>query len=155
VSHRRAALRGCASLLSGVLLTLAAGCTGAGFVPAACRSVERTPDGELASDVIGTWEGFGIDSRLVYVFEEGGDFRFIEPPNTYAPGGLEDEGSWIVLAEDELSVTWSGGEATAWIAEVTEANLLLTSASAFEDGSEPWTETWSRVCCTGSPRPCL
>ncbi|MDP7114780.1 MAG: hypothetical protein QGH45_22595 [Myxococcota bacterium] len=155
MAERWAALGGGAPFLATAILALTMGCTGAGFTPSACRTVSRTPDGDLASDVIGTWEGFGIDSRLVYVFEEGGDFRFVEPPNRYAPSGLEDEGSWSVLAADELSVTWSGGGATTWIAEVTEAHLLLTNASAFDDGSEPWTDTWSRVCCTGSPKPCF
>lgn len=131
-----------------------AGCTGSAFSPAACRTVTKAVEGDLAADVVGTWEGYGIDSRLVYVFEDGGDFRFLEPPNRYAPSGLEDEGSWIVLGEDEVSVTWSDGRSSAWTAEVTDANLLLTSASAFGD-DDAWTETWSRVCCTGSPKPCF
>ncbi len=147
-----------AALVAGASIALAgliAGCTGSGFTPAACHTVSHPPEGDLAADVVGTWEGYGIDSRLVYLFEEGGGFRFIEPPNRHAPGGLEDEGSWIVLGEDELSVAWGDGNSSSWIAEITEANLLLTSASAFEDGEEPWTETWSRVCCTGSPSPCF
>ena len=155
MTERRAALGRGVALSCAAILALSAGCTGAGFTPAACHTVSRIPDGDLASDVIGTWEGFGIDSRLVYVFEEGGGFRFVEPPNSYAPGGLEDEGSWSILAADELLVTWSGGSATTWIAEVTEAHLLLTNASSFDDDSEPWTDSWSRVCCTGSPKPCF
>jgi len=132
-----------------------AGCTGSGFSSAACRTVDKAVEGDLASDVVGTWEGYGIDSRLVYLFEEGGEFRFVEPPNRYAPSGLEDEGSWIVLGEDELSVSWSDGSSSSWTAEVTDANLRLTTSSAFGENEESWTETWSRVCCTGSPKPCL
>ncbi len=138
-----------------VALIALTGCVGTSFNEASCRTVSKLATGDLAEDVVGTWEGFGIDSRLLYLFEADGGFRFIEPPNRYAPQGLEEEGTWIVLGEDELSVSWAGGDSTAWFAEVTDQNLLLTSSSAFGDDTESWTDTWSRVCCTGSPKPCF
>ena len=133
--------------------TLSTGCVGTAFTEAACHTVEKDVAGDLRQDAVGTWEGYGIDSRLVYVIGDDGSLRFIEPPNVYAPEGLEDEGTWSVVEEDQLVVTWSSGDAATWTAEVTESNLLLTTASEFE--GETWTDTWSRVCCTGSPKPCL
>ncbi len=51
-----------------------------------CDARTFIPTGSLEKDVIGIWDSFGIDSRVVFNFHPDGGTD-VEGPNQYAPHG--------------------------------------------------------------------
>jgi hypothetical protein len=61
-----------------------------------CRPRTVVVTGSLAQDVLGTWDRFGIDSRVVGTFYPDGGFLYTEEPNLYAPHGGSSLSAWTV-----------------------------------------------------------
>ncbi|MBL9037035.1 MAG: hypothetical protein JNG84_00845, partial [Archangium sp.] len=57
--------------------------------------VPRTvaPTGDLRTDVLGAWDQFGVDSRVIRSFHADGGVTTYEPPNLLAPGGTASTGA--------------------------------------------------------------
>jgi hypothetical protein len=138
-----------------LLAATLSGCIGSGFTQAACSPASAELTGDLSTDVVGSWEGFGIDSRLVYLFRDDGSWSLFEPPNVYAAGGLRSDGTWSAEGEG-LSVQWpSGDEPELWDdVELTEDELRVTIT--WQEGDEEYSDTreWTRACCSGAPGYC-
>lgn len=110
-----------------------------------CETLSTTPTGDLALDIVGDWDGFGVDSRLVYVFGEDGSFRWIEPANRYAPEGLQ--GGWDYSVDGDLvTFEYPDADPSSMQASVTEDALVLTWDW---DSDSPRETTWVRSRCGG------
>lgn len=107
-----------------------------------CEYVERAPTGELSQDILGCWQGFGAFSLIVFQFLPDQTFRYIEPPNGVAGGGLRTSGAWFLNGD----ILTFGGDDTK--IEVTETSLRLLdfqtslrrgvcTGFGFEDGKAP------------------
>jgi hypothetical protein len=117
----------------------------AGCQTTTCEELSTAPTGDLAVDLIGTWDGFGTDSRLVYVFEEGGAFRWVEPPNMYAPDGLQN--GWPYSVDGDI-VTFEYPDSDPALMQATVTADTLTLTSDWE-GENPRETSWARSTCSG------
>lgn len=114
-----------------------------------CEAISVGLTGDIGSDLLGTWDGFGIDSRILYVFDDNNDWRWVEPPNSYAPDGLEASGSWELVGETEVELTQNGISWSVWV-EVGEGTLLTCFGDpAAMDTGEPTASEWIRSECSG------
>lgn len=52
-----------------------------------CTPRTVVPTGHLERDLLGSWDSFGKDSRVVYTFHPDGGITLVEEPNEYAPRG--------------------------------------------------------------------
>jgi hypothetical protein len=103
-----------------------------------CNYVNKAPSGDLATDVVGCWQGFGPDSLVVYEFLDDQTFNYIEPPNRFASAGLRVSGGWTV---PEGAVLFIGSDENR--AEITETTLRLINVRlGFRDNLR-------RAMCTG------
>lgn len=99
-----------------------------------CQPRTVTPSGDLGTDLLGAWDGFGIDSRVVAVFRADGGLAYVEEPNRYAPNGGTSTSPYRLLDGGVLDV---GGIAVA--ASVSGSALVL-------DG-----RAHSALSCKGEP----
>ena len=110
-----------------------------------CEETPVEPTGDLAVDILGSWDGFGTDSRIVYVFEDGGAFRWIEPPNSYAPDGLE--GGWDYSVDaDIVTFEYPDADPSPMQAVITAETLVLTTDW---ESADSYSTTWTRSDCSG------
>jgi hypothetical protein len=99
-----------------------------------CQPRSVTPSGDLRTDVLGAWDGFGIDSRVVAVFRADGGFAHVEEPNSYAPNGGTSTSPYRVLDGGVLDV---GG--------ITAAASVSGSALVLDGRAHP------ALSCRGEP----
>jgi hypothetical protein len=71
---------------------------GTDCVAAATGKLEGDTTKDVGDDIVGVWEGYGIDSRIIYEFTAS-TWRLIEPPNYYAPSGLTSSGTWSISGD--------------------------------------------------------
>ncbi len=67
-----------------------------------CDPISVPVTGDQATDILGTWDGWGIDSHVVAEFSVGGAGRFVEAPNRYAPSGNASAFSYSFDAQARL-----------------------------------------------------
>jgi hypothetical protein len=85
-----------------------------------CDYVTKEPTGQLASDIVGCWQTFGLDTLVVYQFNPDGNYRYIEPPGEFLGAGRTVTESYT-LSGDVLNM----GDGTPTRAEVTRTTLRL------------------------------
>ncbi len=88
-----------------------------------CQPRVAAPTGDLAKDILGSWDGFGIDSRVVATFHSDGGVTHSEQPNSYAPQGGRSTSSYQIV--DGGIVVLSGAQHDA---TVSTTALTLTAA---------------------------
>jgi len=110
-----------------------------------CSPISQEITGNLEMDLVGTFDGWGIDSPVLFTFEKGGQFVFVEAPNMYAVNGNRLVGSWIV-SNGELVITWGdSGRVDHLIVKVFADHLEERNAqSDVQDMS-----SHQRVTCQG------
>ena len=113
----------------------------AALLSACAPSTECEPDtrpitGNLAADLVGTWDGFGRDSPVYRQLRADGMLVTVEAPNTYSPEGSRTEGSWRV---EGIRVFF--GEQDLGDLGLTENTLVFTG--------DPDSRTHRRVQCRG------
>ena len=97
---------------------LAVGCSGA-YKPLDCTPRTVTPVGDLTQDVLGAWDAFGTDSRVVAVFHDDGGVTTVEEPNFYSPAGGAGHSPWSLDTDGTfhfLSQRWSASVSPAGLA---------------------------------------
>ncbi|MBX7098795.1 MAG: hypothetical protein K1X89_13895 [Myxococcaceae bacterium] len=52
-----------------------------------CVARSATVTGVLSKDILGTWDGFGVDSRVLFDFHGDGGVTLVEVPNQYQRDG--------------------------------------------------------------------
>ena len=114
-----------------------------------CEELSTPLTGDLETDLVGTWDGYGTDSRILYVFEEGGDWRRVEPPNAYAPSGLEASGTWEIIEGNELELTQDGSSWSLWVYVGERTLETWYSNPDATDSGQPWASEWTRSECSG------
>ncbi len=62
-----------------------------------CKPREVTPTGNLGQDIIGSWDSFGKDSRVVFTFNGDGGVTMVEEPNQFATGGNVGASQYRIL----------------------------------------------------------
>lgn len=100
------------------MLPLVSGCT----EDTECSPTTVAMTGALETDVVGTFDGWGTDSPVLFTFEKGGRFFFVEAPNMYAVNGNRNEGTWSI-SNGELAIDWGGGVVDRYIVEVFADHL--------------------------------
>jgi hypothetical protein len=64
-----------------------------------CKPRTVTLTGNLSQDLLGSWDSWGVDSRVVATFRADGGLGMVEEPNQYAPTGNIGTQSYAVLAD--------------------------------------------------------
>lgn len=109
-------------------MLLASGCGGARCEP---RTV--TPTGDLSRDLVGTWNGFGVDTNVVGTCVADGGFFYTDVGGA---GRLAGTQSWSVKDAGTLTIN---GQSTQ------------TGTATITNGSFSWADgrTHSAVTCRG------
>jgi hypothetical protein len=123
------------------MLGFAAGCA----EDTVCSPTTSNVGGNLETDVIGTYDGWGTDSPVTVTFEKGGRFVMVEAPNMYAPDGNTSDGTWTV-SNGELVMTWGGGARVDRLIVKVFADRL-EERNALDMTTDMRSHT--RVTCTG------
>jgi hypothetical protein len=84
-----------------------------------CKPRTVAPTGSLEKDIIGSWDSFGIDSRVVFTFHGDGGITIVEEPNPYAPNGTVSSAPYRVL---DRGVVIDSNEHSA---SISESSLTL------------------------------
>lgn len=123
------------------LVTLTA-CPNRVFNNTRCEAITVAETGDLSADIVGTWDSWGTDSPLYFEFTDDRVVRTVEPPNQYAPRGLQGDGLWEIDGND-LLITWGDSEPDP--RPISIRDNLLTELQ--DDGSDA--RSHARVECNG------
>lgn len=101
-----------------------------------CEPDTRPLTGNLAADLVGTWDGFGRDSPVYRQLRADGVLVTVEAPNEVSPEGSRAEGTWRV---DGIRVFF--GDQDLGDLALTESTLEFTG--------DPDSRIHRRVQCRG------
>lgn len=90
-----------------------------------CEPRTVAVSGDLSQDLLGSWDGFGVDSRVVFTFLADGGLTIVEEPNMYAPSGNRSR-SGYQLADGGVRL-----DQGAFGAQVTPSELALADDSGY------------------------
>lgn len=110
----------------GALAAIATSCVRDHFASLDCDARTLTPTGSLEADVVGSWDSFGIDSRVVFTFYPDGGITAVDEPNPYDPHGSLGYLQYRVF---------DGGidiESNEYSASINETSLTLVQAGFAE-----------------------
>lgn len=120
-----------------------------------CSPISVPLTGALATDILGAWDGYGIDSRIILHLMPNAVARMVEPPNQYAPNGLVHSFLWN-LVDAGLEFDYGDGR-QSWpkAVKLTETILTLSDvylADGLADGGAGNTydgQKYTRSSCIG------
>lgn len=72
---------------AGLVVVMAVVALGACGPSTDCVARSAPVSGELSKDILGTWDGFGVDSRVLFDFHADGGVTLVEVPNQYQRNG--------------------------------------------------------------------
>lgn len=90
-----------------------------------CEPRTAAVTGDLSQDILGSWDGFGVDSRVVYTFLPDGGLSVVEEPNMYAATGNRSRRSYQLV---DGGVHLGYGPLSA---EVAPTELILTDDAGY------------------------
>lgn len=114
-----------------------------------CEAISKPLTGKINEDLIGFWDGSGVDSRIIYYFDTNYEYRLIEPPNVYAPNGLIGEGTYEVIGSEVILSTSEESANSIWVHFTDENTMQSTYEDPVDTSDETFFQTWRRSTCSG------